>query len=435
MLIENKNCSICNSENWQNIDYLRNHKYWYDRDFREKEEPVGFKICKKCGFVTYDYKGEKDLADHYDRERPIMQAGNILTCNRKNEYHKAFLTDVLDGFQEKEYTPSILDVGCAQGSFLNWIDKEYKYVCTGTEWSNAFASFGRYEYGLHITKEPDETRVYDLISYYHVLEHIQNPEQELKKARKRLSDDGYLYLSVPYFFSDLDEKSGSFTGDFENLYHLNHVNVFSIVSFTNLLKKQGFKIIKENTSMYGYTVLCVKDEYKGEIIKEDYKKIKSDLEAQKKACEMLNMQQPEKAIAIYPKYPDAYIAYSLNKENMKNYDKQLQIINKGLELMPDNMKLKRQLAQIHYQWDENTPEKQFYSNNIKQAERLFLELTIKKPGSEDTWYFLGMINGKYKKDYETAVTCFKKVLDINPAKFMEIYNNIAFMWKEKGNVQ
>ena len=86
-MIQNRKCSICKSEDWSNLDYLRNQEVWYNNDLREKNEPVGFKICKKCGFVTYDYVENERLSKHYDRERPVMSANNIVTCNRKNQYH------------------------------------------------------------------------------------------------------------------------------------------------------------------------------------------------------------------------------------------------------------------------------------------------------------------------------------------------------------
>lgn len=435
-MIKNEFCSICESADWKSLDYLRNQKHWYDRNVREESEPVGFKICKECGFITYDYVELDRLEEHYNRERPVMTAGNTVTCNRKNEYHKAFLKDVIDQLVSSKDGVNIFDSGCAQGSFLNMMKLEIEVgdddLLQGTEWSAAFRGYAKNEYGLDIATEIDDSIKYDLISYYHVLEHIQWPGKELQKIRKSLKDDGVLYLSVPVWTDILEEASGSLTNDFENYYHLNHVNVFSQQSFRNILNANGFEIIKEDTEMYGYTVLCKKSDV-SEIVKEDYKEKVKILETEKKAIELVHddNKKPEEAIKIMPNFPDAYIFMSLNKTNMKSFDNQIDILKKGLKACPDNLRIKMQIARVYFQWDQNTPDKHFYSNNIKQAEKIFTEVLGKKPGADEAYYFLGVIEGNYKKDYDKAVEYIKKQLDINPQKWTEGNNLISYWWKEK----
>ena len=434
-MIELKNCPICNSSTWKSLDHLRNHQYWYDKDLRDTDEPVGMKICLECGFVTYDYVELDKLQAHYDRERPVMNAGNITTCNRKNEYHKVMIRGIL---AKIDRSANILDVGCAQGSFLNMLKSEYGFMNVfGTEWSKAFANFGKYEYGLNITQEIDLTKKYDLISYYHVLEHIQWPDKELSKIHDILTDDGYLYIAVPLYLEQLEESSGSLTNDFENLYHLNHVNVFSRQALKNLLSKCGFSIIKENDRLYGYTVLCKKTNDSVTIVKENTEIIESKLLAHRNACMMLsdyvksqNAELINEALKHVPDYPDAYILKSLTKDNMKDFAAQKQILLEGLKACPDNIRIKTQLGKLYFQWDENTPGKQFYSNNIKAAEKIFYEVLEHKPGHEDIFYFLSIIESRYKGNKLKAVDYMKKCIEINPMKFAECYNLIAQYYKE-----
>ena len=435
-MIELKTCPICNSSAWKNLDYLRDHQYWYDKDLRDIDEPVGMKICLECGFVTYDYIELDKLQAHYDRERPVMNAGNITTCNRKNQYHKAFIGDILAKLDE---SANILDVGCAQGSFLNMLKSEYGFMnVSGTEWSKAFANFGKYEYGLNITQEIDLAKKYDLISYYHVLEHVQWPDKELSKIRDILTDDGYLYIAVPLYLEQLEESSGSLTTDFENLYHLNHVNVFSKQALKNLLLKFGFSIIKENDTLYGYAVLCKNGLFQNlEFIKEDAAAVDYKLLCHQKACAALsdyirtqNATMIDEALTHVKDYPDAYVMKSLTKDNMKDFAAQKQILLDGLKACPDNIRIKTQLGKLYFQWDENTPGKQFYSNNIKAAEKLFYEVLEHKPGHEDIFYFLSIIESRYKGNKLKAVDYMKKCIEINPMKFAECYNLIAQYYKE-----
>ena len=438
--IELKKCPICKDSEWQSLDYLRDREFWYKCDYLLEGEPVGMKLCKNCGFVTYDYRDMTKLQRHYDEERPMMSSQNIITCNRKNEYHKKFLDDTkLFGNQaipDKALDIQALDVGCAQGAYLDMLHTRYnvpKDNLHGTEWSQAFRDWGRFEYGINkITIDIDETKTYDFISYYHVLEHVQHPDKELDKIRNMLSDDGYLYISVPVWFENCEEASGSNMVTFENYYHLNHIDVFSKQSIQNLLKTKGFKIIKEDDMLYGYTVLCQKCEPSDEIITEDWITIKKSLEVQKQAISLLQTD-PLKAIELVPKFPDAYIIASLQKETMKELKTQEELIYKGLKECPGNHRLRTRLGQLYYQWDENTPNKNgYYGNNLRKSEKILKELAEERPGQEDNFYFLALINGRYKKNYDEAVYWMRKVIKINPSKWADITKYIATFWRDKG---
>lgn len=420
-------CSICDGENWEYLDHLRDHKYWYKRDFRASDEPVGFKICKDCGYCTYDYIEDERLAESYDNQRKVMGAGNIITCNRKNLYHDAFLSGV-------KIKGNVLDVGCAQGSFLDYLattgvtDRSMLY---GTEWSSSFSNWAKYEYNINMSKEIDDSRFYGFISYYHVLEHIQYPDKELEKAIELLEDDGLMYISVPTWFDTYENWDGVVLTEYEYHYHLNHVNVFSVQSLKNLLNKVGLEVIKEDGKMYAYTVLCKKADKKA-IVTEDYKIQIDKLERQRVATKFVQESKHKEALEVYPKYPDAAVMMSLNKENMKNFETQDEILSEMMELCPESSRILSQLARLYFQWDENTPDKQYYSNNIKRCEELFLQLEDQKP-NEESWYFLGLIEGKYKKDYDKACKCMDRVIEINPQRFTECNNLKGVFRKEQGN--
>ncbi len=444
--IKLKECPVCKKEEWYYLDSLRNHEYWFNKEWVYTDEMIGFKVCKDCGFLTYDYRDDKELSEHYDIERPVMRAGNIVTCNRKNEYHKAFLKDT-DAIIDKDYKLKddfkAIDIGMAQGSYVNMLNKEFnvsREQLYGTEYSEGFRAFAKNEYGFNTGKDIEEFGVdkFDLISYYHVLEHIQHPDKELQKIKGYLKDDGYLYIGIPVWFGNLEEPSGAPTTDFENLYHMNHVNVFTVQSFKNLIQSNGFEIVKENDTYYGYTVLCKKTDKPFEIKdKANYKEIEEDLIKQKDAIQYVSDPMPQKrdcgkAYEIYPNFPEAYMYHSIDWKNMKDFEKGKEILEKGMEIMPNNHRLTSQLAILYMQWDEQKPKKpQFMSNNVKKAEELFHKCLELKPADEQACYFLGMINGNFKKDYQQAVWYMKKVIELNPNKFGECWNNISYFYKQK----
>ena len=417
-------CSICDVNDWEYLEYLRDQKHWYNQDYLLKDEPTGFKACKNCGFITYDYVETERLLERYNRSAPVFEPNNLITCARKNLYHERFLKD------PKIKLPifaDVLDIGCAHGAFLNWVAEEMtidRSNLEGTEYRAAHRAYGKHEYGINITEDLTEKQLskkYDMITYYHVLEHVQHPFDELQKAKGLLKENGYLYISVPVWFEQLQESALEPITVFENHYHLNHISVFTPASFENLLQKAKLKVVKSDRGMYGYTVLCQVDEsIKNDKIQTMHiEDIKRELEAQKEAIELFNDKKHMEAVKVYPKFPEAYMQHSLIQENLKDFEKQKEIIGQGLSEMPDNITLQEQYANIHFQFDQNTPDKfKFYSNNIRRAEELFLQCLEQRP-SDKAFFFLGLINGVYKKDYKAAIDYLKKSSSINLHGYFE----------------
>jgi 2-polyprenyl-3-methyl-5-hydroxy-6-metoxy-1,4-benzoquinol methylase len=428
------NCQICDVDNWEYLDQFRDPKYWWDRDRLEEGEDVGFKVCKNCSFVTYDYIDIERLREYYDRERLQFNPTGIVTCNRKNLYHDHFLKDFLD--EVKDWM--VLDIGAAQGYWLDWMHHKYdipKENLHGTEFSKAYRAWSNGEYGIKLEQDLTEEMLntkYDLISYYHVLEHCQYPKDELNKVKSMLKPEGYLYLSVPTWFDFTQESSLEPTVSFENYYHLNHVCVFTDNSFENLLKVCGLKVIKKDKYIYGYTVICqIDDSEKSKSFKtDDIDEIKQKLDRQKKAIELFTQGKMEEVIKIEPRYPEAYIELARKWENMKEFKKQHDIIEQGLKEMPDNISLQESLGNVYFQFDENDPKKpKFYSNNIKRSEEILLKVLEKRP-SDRCYFLLAMINAVYKKNYKVAIEYYRKLLRVNPHMFQEPVRWIAYCYKE-----
>ena len=409
-MITLENCPICSASDWHSLDYLRDQSVWYQMDLRYEDEPVGFKVCKDCGFLTYDYVSDERLKKHYTHSRPMMNARLVATCNRKIAYHLGFIHDIKIGKR-------VLEVGCAQGYFLKYL-KDQGHEVHGTEWAETMRHYGQYEWGIPITEEIDESMIYDFICYYHVIEHVQNPDKELQKIKRILADDGLLYLSIPYWGDFIEISDGTPAFGFEELYHLNHMNCFSLISFRNLLKRQGFKITKENYDLYGYTVLCEKCEPSDDIEKEDWKQIVSNVTNHREAIlklrtpdapeGVLNVKDWAGAKEYCKKFPDLYVFQSVTEENLKDYKKQIAVLEEGLKHSPNNLKIILQMARTYFQWDENTPDKQgYYGNNIRKAEKLLLEYHERKRGNEEALYFLAHIELKHKKDYSSVLFLFQ----------------------------
>jgi SAM-dependent methyltransferase len=94
-----------------------------------------------------------------------------------------------------------LDVGCGDGSFLAAL-AEQGWEVYGTELSALIAASARHRLGDRIHAGEMESAAYpeasfDLVTFWHVLEHLSNPKQALVEARRLVKSDGMVVIAVP----------------------------------------------------------------------------------------------------------------------------------------------------------------------------------------------------------------------------------------------
>lgn len=145
------------------------------------------------------------------------------------------------------FTPGkghLLDVGAATGTFL-LTAKNHGWDVAGIEISAAAATSAR-EKGLSVTTgtiedQPPESKKYDVITMWDVLEHVRHPETTVQAISRSLKPGGLFVLNLP--------DAGSFTAKlFSKWWPLivppEHLHLFSRKSLTTLLERHGFSIIE-----------------------------------------------------------------------------------------------------------------------------------------------------------------------------------------------
>lgn len=132
-----------------------------------------------------------------------------------------------------------IDVGAGEGAFLKTVSASQKI---GVEISSAGRKIMN-EAGLKTFTEKEflsskELKA-DVISFWHVLEHVDEPWDYLSAARKNLNKNGKVIIGIP----SLDSLEFHFFGRY--WFHLvpkYHVWHFSPKFMKTLLKKTGFKV-------------------------------------------------------------------------------------------------------------------------------------------------------------------------------------------------
>lgn len=127
----------------------------------------------------------------------------------------------------------VLDYGCGTGDFLKFISKDY--IVKGFEPNTKAAGKAAVKIGYShmITSLEDiEDRSLDVITLWHVLEHIPQPEIFLQKLQTKLKSNGSIIIAVPNFLSDDAKKYKEFWAAWDVPRHLYH---FSKEGMKNLV--------------------------------------------------------------------------------------------------------------------------------------------------------------------------------------------------------
>lgn len=139
----------------------------------------------------------------------------------------------------------VFEVGCGAGSNLIKFRNEGCRV-KGVDLNEQYVEFGKSYKGLDLSigslydtvlEEPP-----DIIIYNHVLEHILDINNELKKLYDILNNNGIIYIGLP----GLKWLHKSYDMDLLKMIQNAHVYYFTLNSLNNIMKKNGFKLICGN---------------------------------------------------------------------------------------------------------------------------------------------------------------------------------------------
>ncbi len=138
--------------------------------------------------------------------------------------------------------PRLLDVGCGYGDFLH-VARESGWRVEGFEFSPAAAEVCRSRYGLRVAvgdllELEFAEGSFELITMWHVLEHLRHPLAVLRRCRALLEPGGVLALEVPNL-NFLVRKSYRYP--LSRTLHLYH---FTPTTLAALVRAAGFEVLE-----------------------------------------------------------------------------------------------------------------------------------------------------------------------------------------------
>jgi 2-polyprenyl-3-methyl-5-hydroxy-6-metoxy-1,4-benzoquinol methylase len=139
---------------------------------------------------------------------------------------------------------TLLDIGCGTGEFLNEI-KNAGYMVIGVEPNQNARAMGVKNYGLSILEESGlkdiKPESFDVITMWHVLEHVHDLQNRVGQIKTLLSPGGYAIIAVPNCTSWDAQKYDSIWAAYDVPRHLYH---FSPEVIKQMFIKQGFAHVK-----------------------------------------------------------------------------------------------------------------------------------------------------------------------------------------------
>src|SRR5271157_765574 len=173
----------------------------------DKVGTICLKRCNDCELVFSErYRSNLDpkiiYENYYKNEVPTRFHWSVEYVIKLFRFFRAFKI-----FTIHPRAKRILDVGSGRGFTLHFLKKYYKFQRTaGTQLSKIAANYSRTKLGLEIYDKdllelPFTKNSFDIVTLWHVLEHVREPGKYSEKVADLLATNGKLIVEVPNFNS------------------------------------------------------------------------------------------------------------------------------------------------------------------------------------------------------------------------------------------
>jgi 2-polyprenyl-3-methyl-5-hydroxy-6-metoxy-1,4-benzoquinol methylase len=155
---------------------------------------------------------------------------------------------------------SLLDVGAGTGDFLIAAQKK-GWSVEGVE-PNRDARMRSREKGMELRPDMDALprKEFQIITLWHVLEHLPELENQILKLRSHLEDEGTMIIAVPNYRSYDARYYKEFWAAYDVPRHLWH---FSRTSIERLFDKHGLKVVRTKPMVFdAFYVSLLSEKYK-----------------------------------------------------------------------------------------------------------------------------------------------------------------------------
>jgi len=254
-------CPICGNKNLK--EFIRTN------DYSITKKNFDLYKCSSCGFVlTQNIPNQESIGIYYKSDVYISHSDTNKGLINKI-YHvaraimldkKAKLVEQISGIRKGK----LLDIGTGLGYFPNHI-KSRGWQVQGIEQDEQTRNQAIKSFNFKI-ESPEalylmNNQEFDIISLWHVLEHVHDLAGYMKAIKSNLKDEGYLVVALPNSSSPDAKYYDKFWAAYDVPRHLWHWNP---TTFEQFAIKNGFQLIeKKPMPMDAFYVSLLSEKYKG----------------------------------------------------------------------------------------------------------------------------------------------------------------------------
>lgn len=236
------------------------------KDYVASAERFDLCRCRGCTFLFTNPRPDPlEISRYYQSDRYVSHAGD------KKDF--SFMYKVYDRVRDysigrklaliKKYHTRgrLMDLGCGLGYFLHGVHTDGTFDAVGVDISQEAIDYVKNRFGLDVKSEASldqfSAHSFDIITQWHVLEHVHALNDRMKQLRKLLSPSGTLFIAVPNSDSWDAEKYGEYWDGYDVPRHLYH---FNRKSFSRLAEKHGFKIVDTKPMLFDAPYISMRSE-------------------------------------------------------------------------------------------------------------------------------------------------------------------------------
>lgn len=217
-------------------------------DYLTTKEVFEICKCKQCGFaLTQDFPSEDMIAPYYEAPAYISHTDTHKGIVN-SLYHLARKMALkskskLVTHYASQKSGMLLDIGSGTGYFLNRM-KQLKWIVTGIEKSESARAYAKQKFNMDCQKSDYlydiHAKTKDVITMWHVLEHLEHLNEVMDRLHTILKDDGIAIIALP----NKDSFDAAYYKEFWAAYDVpRHLWHFSPSDFLHLADKHNFQLI------------------------------------------------------------------------------------------------------------------------------------------------------------------------------------------------
>ena len=232
-------------------------------DYTSTGESFNIVKCAGCNFTITNPRPDKiSIGRYYQSETYISHSGGGQSLIQIYRFARRITVQwKLRLVNKYKSNGKALDYGCGTGAFL------FKLQSNGWSVTGVEPSIEAREKASNLLRIPiypsleniDHT-TFDIITLWHVLEHVHDLENTLATLRSLLNDDGTIFIAVPNHESQDATKYKAFWAGYDVPRHLWH---FSKDTMSKLLDNAGLSVVETiPMKLDAYYVSLLSERYK-----------------------------------------------------------------------------------------------------------------------------------------------------------------------------